>query len=604
MPRNAINFISIVTLLAGMFPSNYSFAQGLGSPPDFSVQGKRAPLVVIPPNWEPVEVKSLFQGPARRDDGSGYCILKKNCLESADSNVKTFEKIDELEIFISLDEYEPVTFEIYALEDLETVSLSATDLVNAGGQVIPKANIDLRIVSLFPKISGENRYKLLPLILEKQDYVNIEKGSSRQFWVTIYAPFTAKEGRYAGKICIKPKNISPKEITLKVNVIPVMLTKPEINYGMYYNMDNRWKGFYPENMKNDFIDIKEHGLNSLTIFQCPSVTKGMPARFDFDRPTTYFESGLDETMDLYLESGLNGPIPYLGVWYGLLGEISNKFGYKDNTPEFDKIYIEALNAIERHRETRGWPEFLYSPEDEPANTEKKFKSAQHNLQLIKAALPDNRTYMTLNGTLKGTNDNEALNHLVDVRCYLVLNKKVIKSAQEDKAEVWIYNGGSEGLHPILDRFFYGFYGIKSGAKGIYQWVYQWPSSLGVTPYDELSSGSQGWYYTYPSPEGPLPTPAWEAIREGIDDAKYLCTLQELVKKAKYSKNPQITNEVIKSEACIEQILDQINLNLGTPQQSAHAILGWAPYWKVEVLDGWRRSLIERISALNKLLKPE
>ncbi len=307
-------------------------------------------------------------------------------------------------------------------------------------------------------------------------------------------------------------------------------------------------------------------------------------------------------MDFYSRAGLTGSVPYLGVWYGLLGDISKKFGYEERTKEFDKIYKEAIKAIENQRRVKKWPEFLYSPEDEPLNTDKKFQTAKHYLQLIKMTLPNSRTYMTLSGLLKGVDDGVIFNSWVDVRCYSLLNEQIIKDTKAAKDELWIYNGGSEGLHPILDRFFYGFYGIKSGATGIYQWVYQWPYSLESTPYNELIQGNHGWYYTYPSPEGPVPTPAWEAIREGVDDAKYLHTLRVLISKAFNSKNPTLVREATNAEKDIENILNQINLSFGTPQKSAHAILGYAPFWKIEVLDKWRKILSDRILILTELLK--
>ncbi len=227
-------------------------------PLNFSVQGNNIPQITIPLNWKLIDDKPIFSNIKEFNGKYGYIIFKKNYLELTDLNTvpKLNEITEQLETFISLDEYEPITFAVYAQEDLKNVSIKTADLINEKGQILSNINIDIRIVNFFPRKNGRKKYKLLPLVLEKKDYIDIVKKTTQQFWINIYIPQTTKEGTYLGKIYFRPENKMAREIKLKVKVIPIKLDKPNINYGIYYNMDNRWKGFYPQNMLKHFIDIK------------------------------------------------------------------------------------------------------------------------------------------------------------------------------------------------------------------------------------------------------------------------------------------------------------------------------------------------------------
>ena len=54
------------------------------------------------------------------------------------------------------------------------------------------------------------------------------------------------------------------------------------------------------------------------------------------------------------------------------------------------------------------------------------------------------------------------------------------------------------------------------------------------PFDSLS-GIRG--SVLPGVGGPLPTPDWEGTREGVEDGKYIFTLEQLIAEANASGNP-------------------------------------------------------------------
>ena len=102
--------------------------------------------------------------------------------------------------------------------------------------------------------------------------------------------------------------------------------------------------------------------------------------------------------------------------------------------------------------------------------------------------------------------------------------------QHDGKEVWFYNLDLTGWHPEVLRFGYGFGLFQAEGTGVIQWSYQtaFRPNRPELVYEKLDTI----IYQYPQvgDETGGPTLAWEATREGVDDYKYLFTLQQLVKE--------------------------------------------------------------------------
>ena len=80
----------------------------------------------------------------------------------------------------------------------------------------------------------------------------------------------------------------------------------------------------------------------------------------------------------------------------------------------------------------------------------------------------------------------------------------------------------------------GFYLWKSKLDGIFPYCYQMLNT--EDPYDDFTPWEwcgKKWrphLVTYPSKEGPIDTLQWEAIIEGINDMKYIATLESYIDK--------------------------------------------------------------------------
>jgi len=69
------------------------------------------------------------------------------------------------------------------------------------------------------------------------------------------------------------------------------------------------------------------------------------------------------------------------------------------------------------------------------------------------------------------------------------------------------------------------------------------------PFEDLDSEYSDYFIFFPHVDGPLPTPNWEALREGIDDIRYVYQLEKLCRE-KSAEHPE---EV----AAAEKFLDEV-----------------------------------------------
>lgn len=500
--------------------------------------------------------------------------------------------INSLNVSVTAGEYEPAVFCIRSEHGLDNFHIEVTDLLGNENETISKQNISVNYVKLFPHLIGDKKYRLRPLILERLEFLSMPKQYTKQIWINIYVPPLARPGTYKGYVYLKDNHATLKKLDLKVTVLPFRLGESKRNYGMYYYIDSRWKGFYPENMMRHFLDMKCHGLNTVAVYVVPYLKNGNDnIIIDFDKPGTYRTASVNQLMETYLNSGFNRPIIFMGLDSILKHRIKSDLGLRIYSNEFDKVFVGIVNAIESQIIRNGWPEFIYSPTDEPAGSQDRMKMCKYYLKLFKAKFPENKTYLALNGLKKGIDDGAYFDPWLNIRCYAFLNQELIDATRTSGDGLWVYNGGSFGFGPRYDRLFFGFYAEKIKADGVMQWAYQWPATLKASPYDEISNNQQGWYYAYPSEDGPLPTIGWEAIREGIDDARYVQKLRDLIDKAACLQDVKLKKESENSQKVLESTFKRINVKFNSNSSITY-----------NDMYSWRVNIIEEIIKLQKLTK--
>ncbi|MEW6358337.1 MAG: glycoside hydrolase domain-containing protein [Planctomycetota bacterium] len=485
---------------------------------------------------------------SQADKDRGYVVFARHWSEIIYPNTVPcqVELNPELAIFASLGEYEPATFTILPLADLKGCKVTASDLRSDKG-AIPAANIDIRCVRYMlvrPNYSLFYSYHIAPDVLEHRDASDIEKGCNQRYWVTVKVPDNAAPGIYQGKLTFTPAGGKSADIPLKIRVLPITLRKnPEHYYGMYYrdplsNVDEKntklANEYFQRKAELERQDMVAHGMNT-HISHVGGLDRDAAGNWTINGDETERRIALDRKYGM-----ADRPLVVsfsVTWWYSKdvdkRGTGSHLRLVRDDVPQsfFDEV-TKMVQAIEAERKKRGWPEFLYYPIDEPSTHEASVKFMVNVMKAIKK-VPGVRTYVTADPSHDGFGP---MWPVIDIWCcqpFVFGYDKIKKLSKEKNIEFWCYPNhiSGENDHTTVKgaRMTWGFGFWKSGFKTLIPWIYQ---SDNGDPWNYLDSTTSD-FFNRSTPDGdPIPVAMWEAYREGIDDGRYIHTLDQLVKEAK------------------------------------------------------------------------
>jgi len=363
---------------------------------------------------------------------------------------------------------------------------------------------------------------------------------------------------------VKPANRAVATQDLTLRVLPFTLMKPDpyrdITFSILTNHnDCRYASYgmnvFTENIRKHFADMVEHGLTSTGYFCMQPEVELVNGKIvaHFDRPGAYALYSPDTIMALYRESGLTGPFEYQKGPYQMYQYYLRSIVKKDHyTPEYDNAFQEVMRQTVQHMREKNWPELIFVLGDEPGAHADRIKMHRRAGDLLKAVAPNVRTGNYFNGGWAGVTDWKILKPVTDINCTNFVNREVIDDTRELGFDsLWLYNGTSMGRDPKVERMFYGIQPWKVGAKGVTQYMYQ---CRAANPYDMFAEervgkstvGGSAYFYAYPSSGGPIPTPHWEAIRQGIYDYRYLFTLKHAIARARAAGKTQTADEAQKT----------------------------------------------------------
>ena len=467
------------------------------------------------------------------------------------------ELADAVSAFASGDEYEPLTFAVYALSGVRGLKAEAGPLVLQGQPEaqIPISHMDLRAVRCLNRFMGEKKFSRVPSLLERSPARDLPAGDARQFWLNVYVSPETRPGVYEGVVRLTYDTVQEETVKVRLRVLPIKLLRAPTAYGFWYDMGPDWKGLCADTraacqqmMKKHFVQMREYGLNSLGVMSVPE-SKGLYRLADIMRAGK--ETGLLSP---------DAPILYSGAQ-----ALRSVVAGMAQAPKADAAYADAARGIVQEAKAQGWPPFIFIPVDEMDNRDSLRAEAVRWLGVLKKA--GVTTGATLNGLWFGQDsaNSEALRGIIDVRILNYVDNQALASAQQAEKPVWLYNMGVSPWDPKRARLAFGLYTARCRAAGCLQWAYQWPAKPGVDPYHEMGSDAQFYAqsFAYPAPDGPLPTLALEAIREGIDDMRYVYTLTQIIAQA---RNAGRTAEAEGALSTLRSLLAQVPVS--TPDLGA------------------------------------
>jgi hypothetical protein len=451
-------------------------------------------------------------------------------------------------------EYEPASFVLRALQAITALQATATDLVS-GPNTIPASALDIKVVKcwyqagngapedsstfgtfLTPELllnddkmvnvdlSAKKNYLRTPGLtgsylcisdtttnlsgIQPQDAatlqpVDIDSGTNKQFWVTVLVPANAAAGNYQGTIRLTGSNVPDNVIPVTLTVLPFTLEKSPLIYSIYYAGwlgGSGTVGWGPKTVTqytNEMKDLHAHGVDY------PQFT-----------PESSTASRVQAELDIRKQAGL-----------AMAGPIFNQ-DMVNPSPSAVQTRISQVQPY-------GFTEFFFYGINEAYG--KKLsgeRSAWTNIRnaggKIYASCCDN---YYVEGGMTEFNVFGMVGDLLDVAVEALYPNPVI--AQEYHSighKVFNYENPQCGAElPETYRRNYGLTLWKAGYDGAMDCGYMNPSGNSLwNDFDGTSEGFRDEVFAYPTVDGVVDTIEWEGFREGVDDTRYLATLQKAI----------------------------------------------------------------------------
>ena len=508
------------------------------------------------------------------------------------------------------DELESASYGVYANgRDLKNVTCRLSALTGPAGKL--ECHADLKTIE-YALLGGRSGARRAPLRLWPAFAVNIPAGRSHGFWLTIRTQDAKSQpGTYRGKVSIESGDDSA-ELPVEVEVLPLRLLSVDeagVAMGACINAlppEQEMQTFQDYNLRT--AQSRFHSTNLAF-----SVREG---RLDID--FGYLDEWMEmaKTKRLAYFRYLMGGNPY-GFPSTMTGEkalftkvhagpdaqekfIERHKAFRDKPetagvlPEIRDLYAQWTRAMVEHAKEKNWPQLLLEPFDEPAKwvhvfvfptapegcigsgewIKFHFKDAS---KLMRDATKDVVVSVTMHHAKSG------LPFLADVDLVstnaIHEDLKLGDKVREAGKIFWQYSGCNATQPPAIPRYTYGFYFGAFQSTGGVTWAMNWSKGFDV-------SDSEWWAYSWYTPFGTITSPAYEGMREGLDDRRLIETCRKEFKGNADAESllQGILEEAVKGRARGGR--DTVNDFYSSPREVAK-------------LDVWRNRLLDELLKLKK-----
>ena len=498
---------------------------------------------------------------------------------------KPEEHVTQLTAFLTPGEVEPVWIGVWALAPLRGLRATAS---------FPEAplSVDVRHLHFWPQRTGwrsrqwyitpelilpcADGKKTVPArrgVLEQQSF-DVAEGETAAFWLTLTAQDDAAPGVYEGTVTLGGEDRPPLVLPIRVEVLPFRLQKPADRYWLLYADVFRWSWgrLSDEQIVAELKDFARHGITGLV-----EVPLGTADLSEISAGRARFDAGAYRRIaELCQRAGLPGPhVCALGGWPERVRDalgIQCDLG-RQRWP--DEIR-EGLKAVARAavEATADIPQrWYFYGVDEPAG-DNTYAIQDYQAWHDGGAL----TYATFfdPGFLAQAKE------FLTAPCFgvgLVSSETTARAAREacekTGTEFWWYGTGSYvNPYPQETFMFHNRYGAgylfwKTGAKAQVSWTFCRPHEDVFNDFDGSQANpaepkEQATAYPHllrpddwTTYQGAIPTIAWEALREGIDDYRYLYTLSQTIQQAKDSPNRRARELANRAQETMDALVEAI-----------------------------------------------
>lgn len=395
-------------------------------------------------------------------------------------------------------------------------------------------------------------------------------GGSAGIWLKVTAPQGARAGVYNLRITVNSEGRRSLRLPLRVEVLPFELRTPKDRGWLLYADSGRWSGMTDAQVLAELRDWVSHGITGLV--ELPLGSLDLSALKSGGAPVVDARP-FKRLASLCRQAGMFGPhVVTPGAWpekvrdaLGITANLSSGQWPEEVTRGVEAVAKAAVAATRDEPAT-----WYYYGVDEPTGDN---TYAIQDYQCWKRA--GARTYATFYQIEFLQKASEYL--LAPCFCVpLVASEEPARRALEacDKSgtEFWWYGTGSyvnpfpQERYLFHNRYGSGLLFWKSGARASVAWTFCRPHDDVFNDFDGSDSNpaepkEQATAYPHllkpddwSTYQGAIPTIAYEGLREGWDDYRYLYTLSEVIREATASGEPSRVQKAAAARARMEALV--------------------------------------------------
>ncbi len=496
---------------------------------------------------------------------------------------KPQERVDHLSTFMTPGEDEPVAFGVHALADLAGLWVT----VDPGDAPV---TVDIRHEHFWPQRTGWRSRewymtpelllpcsagkKMIPTqrgVLQEVAF-DVAAGETAAFWLTLTAAAEARPGIYEATVRVGASGREALVLPLRVEVLPFSLQRPDDKFWLLYCDQGRWNTMSDAQVEAELRDFSRHGITGLV-----EMRLGSPDISGIAEGKVSFDAGPYRKLSAQCEAaGLPGPhVCSFGGWPQRVREALNLDVdlAKDTWP---RELCEGVEAVARAavEATADAPQkWYFYGVDEPSGD---------NTYAIQEYQCWRRGGAETYATFYNLGFLEKAAEFLTAPCFVVglvssegTAEAAREACEETGAEFWWYGTGSyvnpfpqEG-YMFHNRYGAGYLFWKTGARASVAWTFCRPHEDVFNDFDgsKVNPGEPKEQNTvYPhllrpddwsTYQGAIPTLAWESMREGVDDYRYMHTLTTLIARAEASESAAVKAEGARARQMLDDLVEAI-----------------------------------------------
>ncbi len=440
-------------------------------------------------------------------------------------------------------EYEAIQFAIFAAQDMPSVSVSCTDL--AGPAQIGSGDLDVRLIRRGLQRAGywmerkPTTFSVISRFLMPNRDFWLPAGNFKEMQVIVHVPDDAPAGQYTGTVTVGG---DPFSFGLNVEVLALELTPlKDRRYGMYYVFTDMMDR--PEALEAELADMEAHG--------CTTMKPAAGVQFEKadDGTITWRLDDIRALLEGLRRHGCFGSLPVydridrLGIIMGHRG--IGKDGTGEPLAEQEDLLAICRDAFFELKSLNAeYPEFelVLTHMDEVFNRDRMARYI--DIAEVVRKTTDMRIYIT-HHTQPGSWEK----YMAQADPYID-----VRSMNGHSLETWLHDGNSfDDMAALLEEsgdeawIYHNMRGAFFEAEWnrIINGIWMWQSpitvhapwkyySIGGDPFDDTDADHFDFVYAVPMPGNPtelISTLHYEAFREGIDDMRYIATLEDAITRA-------------------------------------------------------------------------